>query len=145
MQCRRCGKELGNSMRCTFCGYVNTEGNVREMTRTEKNFFDGVTIEADSTEGQARKDKESYREPHKRNYDYETRRTYINYGGTNIFSRLIGSFIGALLNGNQLAKIAAILIGIAFAALMFFVALPILFVLLAIGIALIVLSKFLRR
>ena len=41
MQCRRCGKELGNSMRCTFCGYENSEGNVRELTRTEKNFFNG--------------------------------------------------------------------------------------------------------
>lgn len=142
MQCRRCGKELGNSMRCTFCGYVNTEGNVREMTRTEKNFFDGVTIDAESTEGQARKDNENtYREP-KKNYD--TRRTYINYGSSNIFSKIVGSFIRALLNGSCLAKIAAILIGVAFAALMFFVALPILFVLLAIGIALIVLAKFLR-
>lgn len=141
MQCRRCGKELGNSMRCTFCGYVNTEGNVREMTRTEKNFFYGVTIDAGSTDEQARE--ENFREP-KKNYDYSTRRTYINFGSTSLLSRVVGSFIRALMDGSTLAKIAAIFIGIAFAALMFFVALPILFVMLAIGIALIVLAKFLR-
>ncbi len=139
MQCRRCGKELGDSMRCKFCGYVNTEGNVREMTRTEKNFFNGVTIDAGSTDGQ---NDETSREQ-RRNYEYTTRRTYINFGGTSLFGRAIGSFARALMNGNRLAQIAAILIGIAFAALMFFVALPILFVLLAIGIALIVLAKFL--
>ena len=141
MQCRRCGKELGNSMRCTFCGYVNTEGNVREMTRTEKNFFDGVTIDADSEDGQARE--ENFRE-HKRNYDYSSRRTYINYGTSSFLSRIAGSFVRALINGNRLAQIAAILIGVAFAALMFFVALPILFVLLAIGLALMVLARILR-
>lgn len=139
MQCRRCGKELGDSMRCKFCGYVNTEGNVREMTRTEKNFFNGVTIDAGSTDGQ---NDETFREQ-RRNYEYTTSRTYINFGGTSLFGRAIGSFARALMDGNRLAQIAAILIGIAFAALMFFVALPILFVLLAIGIALIVLAKFL--
>ena len=140
MQCRRCGKELGNSMRCTFCGYVNTEGNVREMTRTEKTFFDGVTIDAESTDGQARE--EPFRE-HRKTQD-TTRRTYINYGGSNILSRLVGSFIRALITGSRLAQIAAILIGVAFAALMFFIALPILFVLLAIGLALIVFAKISR-
>lgn len=141
MQCRRCGKELGNSMRCTFCGYVNTEGNVREMTRTEKNFFDGVTIDADSTDGQA---SEETSHEHKRNYDYSSRRTYINYGGSSFLSRIAGSFVRALLDGNRLAQIAAILIGVAFAALMFFVALPILFIMLAIGLALMVLARILR-
>ena len=141
MQCRRCGKELGNSMRCTFCGYVNTEGNVREMTRTEKNFFNGVTIDAGSTGERA--NNENFREQG-RNYEYTTRRTYINFGNTSFLGRLVGSFIRGLINGNRLAQIAAILIGVAFAGLMFFVALPILFVMLAIGIALIVLSKFLR-
>ena len=140
MQCRRCGKELGNSMRCTFCGYVNTEGNVREMTRTEKNFFDGVTIDADSTDGQARE--EPFRE-HRKTQD-TTRRTYINYGTSSFLSRIAGSFVHALINGNRLAQIAAILIGVAFAALMFFVALPILFVLLAIALALMVLARILR-
>ena len=140
MICRRCGKELGNSMRCTFCGYVNTEGNVREMTRTEKNFFNGVTIDAGSADGH----KEETFHEQRRNYDYTTRRTYINFGGSSLLSRLVGSFVRGLMDGSTLAKIAAILIGIAFAALMFFIALPILFVLLAIGIALIVLTKISR-
>ena len=137
MQCRRCGKDLGSSMRCAACGYENTEGNVREMTRTEKTFFNGVTIDADSAEGRS---EETYRQ--QRNYD--TRRTYISFGGSNIFTRAIGSFIRALLGGNRLAQVAAVLIGFALAALMFFVALPIIFITLAIGIGLLVLAKLSR-
>ena len=146
MQCRRCGKDLGNSLRCTFCGYENTEGNVREMTRTEKTFFNGVTIDAGSAESTgsagARND-ETFRSQ-RRNYDYSTRGTYVSFGGSNIFTRALGSFVRALLNGSRLAQIAMVLIGIAFGALMFFVALPILFVLLAIGLALLALARFTR-
>lgn len=144
MQCRRCGKELGNSMRCSFCGYENTEGNVREMTRTEKAFFDGVTIDADSTDSTGRRaDEETFRSQ-RRSYDYTTRGTYVNFTGTSLFGRAVGSFVRALLNGNRLAQIAAVLIGLAFAALMFFVALPILFVMLAVGLALLALAKISR-
>lgn len=132
MQCRRCGKELKNSMRCDFCGYENSEGNVREMTRTEKNFFDGVTIDADTGE-------ETFR-----GNNFRTRRTYINFESPNIFARAVGSFIRALLNGNRLAQIAATLIFVALGALMFFVALPIIFVLLALGIAFFALTKILK-
>ncbi len=141
MQCRRCGKDLGDSMKCTFCGYENTEGNVREMTRTEKNFFKGVTIDADSADSQS--SEENFRE-NRRSHEFRTRTTYVNFGGSNIFSRLIGSFVRAILNGNRLAKIAATLIFVAFALLMFVVALPIMFVLLAAGIALLVFAKISR-
>lgn len=140
MQCRRCGKDLGNSMRCVFCGYENTEGNVRELTRTEKNFFDGVTIDADET---GERTEETFRSQ-RRGYNYSTRGTYVNFTEPNLLTRVVGSFIRALMNGNRLAQIAAILIGVAFSALMFFVALPILFVLLAIGITLLVIAKILR-
>lgn len=139
MQCRRCGKDLGNSLRCTFCGYENTEGNVREMTRTEKTFFDGVTIEAGSAD--SRSSEEDY---HNYRRGYEARTTYVNFTGSNIFARAIGSFLRALLNGNRLAQFAATLIFVALGALMFFVALPILFVLLAIGLALLALAKLSR-
>ena len=142
MQCRRCGKELGNSMRCSFCGYENSEGNVREMTRTEKNFFNGVTIDADSTNSNGSYSEENFSQ--RRNYGGDTRRTYISYGGSNIFSRIIGSFLRGLMSGSRLAQIAAILIGVAFTALMFFVAIPVLFVLLAIGISLLALARILK-
>lgn len=143
MQCRRCGKELGNSMRCDFCGYENTEGNVREMTRTEKTFFNGVTIDADSTDSSGRRTNEETFRSQRRSYD-GTRGTYVNFTGTSLFGRAVGSFLRALLNGNRLAQIAAVLIGLAFAALMFFVALPILFVMLAFGLALLALAKISR-
>lgn len=137
MRCRRCGKELGGSMRCTFCGYENSEGNVREMTRTEKNFFNGVTIDAGTD---SRSSEENFRG--RDSYEFKTRTTYINFGGSNFFTRIIGSFARAILGGNRLAQIAATLIFIAFAALMFFIALPIVFVLLAAGVALLALAKF---
>ena len=135
MQCRRCGKELGGSMRCSFCGYENSEGNVREMTRTEQNFFKGVTIDA-GTDSRSSDDRD------RDSYEFKTRTTYINFGGSNIFTRLISSFARAILGGNRLAQIAATLIFIAFAALIFFVALPIMFVFLAAGVALLALAKF---
>lgn len=137
MQCRRCGKDLSGSMRCSFCGYENSEGNVREMTRTEKNFFRGVTIDADSTD--SRSSEEDFRGSNRGSYS--TRRIYVNAGGSNFFTRLVGSFLRALMNGNRLAQIGAALIGVAFGVLMMFVALPILFVVLAIGIAFLVLAK----
>ena len=118
----------------------NNDGNVREMTRTEKKFFNGVTIDADSTDG--RYYEEDFRSQ-RRSYNSNTRKTYV-IDSSNIFTRLIGSFIRGIINGNLLARVAAILIGIAFAALMFFIALPILFVILAIGIALLVFARISR-
>lgn len=115
----------------------NNEGNVREMTRTEKKFFNGVTIDADSTEGNG--SKENFQND-RQNTRYKT---YV-VDNSNIFTRLVGSFIRALINGNRLAQIAALLIGVAFGALMFFVALPILFFLIAVGLALFALAKILR-
>ena len=51
MQCRRCGKELGGSARCSFCGYHNVEdGSVREMSAVERNNYRGITIDAQSHE-----------------------------------------------------------------------------------------------
>lgn len=130
MICRRCGKELRGSMRCSFCGYENSEGNVREMTRTEKNFFDGVTIDANTGEEESRRE------------NFRTRRAYVSSSESSIFSRIIGSFVRALFNGNRLAQIAATLILVAFGALTFFIALPILFVLLALGLAFLAFAKF---
>lgn len=119
----------------------DNDGNVREMTRTEKNFFRGVTIDAGSAESDS--SKENFR-AYDKTYSYQTRRTYVSYGGSSIFTRLIGSFLTALLKGNRLAQIAALLIGLAFGALMFFVAVPILFVVLAIGLALLAFAKISR-
>ena len=112
----------------------NNEGNVREMTRTEKNFYNGVTIDADSFDGRSSE----------KNFHNYRRTTYVNVSNSNIFTGLIGSFVRAVFNGNKLARIGAILIGMAFAALMFFVALPIIFVLLAVGIVFFALSKISR-
>ena len=99
-----------------------------------------MTIDAGETGGRS---EETFRSQ-RRGYDYGTRGTYVNYSGdSNIFVRAIGSFIRALMNGSRLAQIAVILIGVAFAALMFFIALPILFFILAVGIALLALSRIL--
>lgn len=140
MQCRRCGKELGSSLKCTFCGYENTEGNVRNLTRTEKNFFDGETIDIGSIDGQS--SKENFRE-RRYDYDFGTRRTFVHVDGGGFFSRAMSWILREWLGGNKLVKVAVTLVFVAFAALMFFVALPIIFVILAAGIVLFaLLNKF---
>ncbi len=137
MQCQRCGKELGNSTQCNFCGYDNKEGNVREMSSLEKNFYDGVTIDTGNAEEKNSSNSNSYRN---NNYRFSQRKIYIS-NDTGIFSRFLGKLLSGLLNNSLLSKIAVTLIALAFGALMFFVALPVLFVLLATGIALFAFSK----
>ena len=124
MKCRRCGKEINNSTRCSFCGYDNIEeNNVREMSKAEKNFYNGVTIDVSS-------DGKSYSDRREDEYtSYQS--TYMNFGGSNILLSLLSKFIGGLFRGSLLAKIIAVVIFLAFAAFMFFVALPIFFVLVA--------------
>ena len=124
MQCRRCGKELGNFSRCEFCGYDNVEGNVREMTNAEKNSY---TRKTNSNSNYS-----AYK-------NFSRRTIYTSSQG--IFSRLIDKILFGLMNNELVAKIAAILIAVALAALMFFVAIPILFLILATGIALFAFSK----
>lgn len=139
MQCQRCGKELGNSTQCNFCGYDNREGNVREMSSIEKNFYDGVTIDTgESSEEKNSSNSNSYNRNN--NYRFSQRKIYIS-NDTGIFSRLLGKLLGGLLNNSLLSKIAVALIALALAALTFFIALPVLFVLLATGIALFAFSK----
>lgn len=130
MQCRRCGKDMGNSSRCSFCGFDNLEdGNVREMSPVEKNFYPGVTIDAgEETDSHGKK-------------NFHSGGIFIHVGGRGFFSRLLEKFIGGLLGGNILAKIIAALIFVAFAALMFFVALPVMFFMIALGIALFLYAK----
>ena len=134
MQCRRCGKDLGNSSRCSFCGFENSqEGNVREMTRTEKNFYNGVTIDVGETNSDSRKNYSS---------GTRTRTTFINLNGTGFFSRLFEKFLRGLMNNSLIAKIIAGLIVVALAGIFFFVALPIMFFMLALGIALFMYARF---
>ncbi len=138
MQCQRCGKELGDFKHCNFCGYDNQEGNVREMTSIEKNFYNGVTIDTGDNEEQNSGGSNSY--SNKNNYRFSRRTIYISEE-SGFFSRIVEKLFKGLLNNSRLAKIAVTLIVVALSLLMFFVALPILFVLLAIGIALFVFSK----
>ncbi|MCR5834044.1 MAG: hypothetical protein K6G55_05270 [Selenomonadaceae bacterium] len=136
MQCRRCGKELTGSMRCNFCGYENTEGNVREMTPTEKTFFNGVTIDAGSDNSRS-----SYDNSRDQKRTYRANGFSINFGGSNFLTRAITSFVRAVIGGNRIAQAAAALIFVAFAALTFFIALPILFFILAVGLAVLAFAK----
>ena len=137
MQCRRCGKDLGSSLKCSFCGYENTVGNVRELTRTEKNFFDGETIDVGDSDGR--------RDENFRGQSYQTRRTFVYFdnNGGGFFSRAASWILREFLGGNKLVRVAVTLILIALTALTLFVALPIIFVILAAGIVLFaLLNKF---
>lgn len=143
MKCQRCGKELGNFSRCEFCGYNNVEGNVREMTNAEKISYDGVTIDTGETAEQNSTNSYTHRTNNKSNYsaykNFSRRTIYTSSQG--IFSRLIDKILFGLMNNDLVVKIAVTLIGVALAALMFFVAIPILFLILATGIALLAFSK----
>ncbi len=141
MHCQRCGKELEkNSSRCNFCGFENVsdDGNVREMSRAEKNFYNGVTIDANSESNSG-----SQRNFNFGGETFSSRTTFINFsGGGGFFSRLFEKFVRALANNNLLAKIIAGLIVISLAGIFFLVAVPAMFFMLAFGIALFVFARF---
>lgn len=130
MKCRRCGKELGNSMRCNFCGFDNIEDDkVREMSSAEKNFYNGgVTIDVDS-DGKNYKDHHSDSE-----HTSYGQSTFVNFGGSNIFSDLFFKFINGIFSGNIFARIIAGVIFLLVLAFVFFVALPLFFAVLAVGV-----------
>lgn len=138
MKCRRCGKEINNSTRCSFCGYDNVEeSNVREMSSAEKNFYNGVTIDVSS-------DGKSYND--RREDDYTSyQSTYVNFGGSNILFNLLSKLIGGLFKGSLLAKIIAVIVFLAFAAFMFFVALPIFFALVAGAVVVLVVVPYIKN
>lgn len=138
MQCQRCGKELGSSSRCSFCGFenVSAEGNVREMSRNERNFFNGVTIDAGGENSNSQKNYHG-------GQNFSSRTTFINFsGGGGFFSRLFEKFLRGLMKGNLLAKVIAGLIVVALAGIFFFVALPAMFFMLALGAALFLFARF---
>lgn len=138
MNCRRCGKKLSSSLKCSFCGYENVEGNVREMTRMEKNFYDGVTIEEDGNE-----EKSNEQKTEGKNFKYQ--RTYINLGSSEIGYGLFEKFLHALIGNSTLAKILAFVIFFAVAAILFFIAVPLLAVLLGVAVGCYVYAKFIRK
>ena len=143
MKCTRCGKELGNSLRCTFCGYENFEdSNVREMSNAEKNFYNGLTIDVNSNgDGGERKTNSEY--------TTYTQGTFI-FGNGNILFTVLEKFLNAFSSGNILARLIAGILTLALAAFIFFVALPIFFVIIAaavIGLVIVprIKNKFRRR
>lgn len=134
MQCRRCGKEIGNSAQCKFCGYENENGNVREMSSAEKNFYDGLTIDTGESE--------DYNSGQRANSNFKySHRVFYTSANPGVLSRLLAKLFTGLVNNSLLAKIIVALIAVAFLALMFFVALPMLFLVLAVGFALFVVSR----
>ncbi len=138
MKCRRCGKEINNSTRCSFCGYDNVEENaVREMSSAEKNFYNGVTIDI-SSDGKSYNDR---REDEYTGY----RSTYVNFGGTSMLFNILSKLIGGLFRGSFWAKIIAVAVFLAFAAFMFFVALPIFFVLVAGAVIILVVVPYIKN
>lgn len=135
MKCSRCGKDLTGSSKCHFCGYENVDGNVREMTRSEKMMFKGVTIDADN-EGQ-----NNYQD----NRDFKYSRTYINIGNSSNSYGFIEKLLRALLEGSILAKLIVAVIFLAIAAVLFFIAVPLVIILLAVAVAFFLYAKILKR
>lgn len=138
MKCQRCGKEVRNSTRCSFCGYDNLEQNgVREMSKAEKNFYNGLTIDVSP-------DGKSYNDRREEEYtSYQS--SFVNFGGFNILSNLLIKFINGLFRGSLIAKILAVIIFLAFAAFMFFVALPIFLGVLAVAVVIFIVVPFIKN
>ena len=144
MQCKRCGKELGNFTKCNFCGFENfsESGNVREMSRTEKNFYNGITIDAGGTEENNSGSRKNFRYGEQ---NFSPRMTFINFSGGGFFSRLFEKFVRGLMNDSLLTKIIAGLITIALVGIFFFFALPIMFFMFALGAGLFLYAKFTKK
>ena len=102
------------------------------MTRTEKNFFDGETIDVGSEDGREQNSR-------KRNSEFNSRRTFVHVESGGFFSRATSWLLREFLGGNKLVRVAVTLILVAVAALTIFVALPIIFVILAAGIVILAL------
>lgn len=99
------------------------------MSKAEKNFYNGgVTIDVDS-DGKNYKDRHSDSE-----HNSYGQSTFVNFGGTNIFSNLLIKFINGIFSGNILSRIIAGVIFLLLLAFVFFVALPLFFAVLAVGI-----------
>ena len=110
------------------------------MTRTEKNFFGGETIDIGDLNGQRHEQRE---EKFRGQNFYGTWRTFIHVGngGGGIFSRAVNWLLREVLGGNRLVQVALTLVFVALAVMFFFVALPIIFVILAAGIVLFALAN----
>lgn len=107
------------------------------MSSAEKNFYNGVTIDV-SSDGKSYNDR---REDEYTGY----RSTFVNFGGTSILFNLLSKLIGGIFRGNLLAKIIAVVIFLAFAAFMFFVALPIFFVLVAGAVIVLIVVPYIKN
>ena len=105
MHCQRCGKELGNSAHCKFCGYYNArEGSVREMSANERLNFNGITIDSGGE--------------HHQRFDSSARESFIHVNQSNIWAQLFGTHI--------VTRILVALVLLMLLAFAVFVALPLL-------------------
>jgi ribosomal protein L40E len=91
MQCAKCGREIGPQ--ATECPYCASKGEVRVLSREERENFDGVTLGDESSAG----GDYTYESQGARNRVY-VRQVNFGSGGTSIWTKLaIVAVIGLLL------------------------------------------------
>ncbi len=124
MQCSKCGHELDQEGRCSFCGAAEDE-KVHVMSPEEKTRYNGITIE-ETPEQSGQQYRQSKQE-----------RT-----GPGIFIKHID--LGSLTGGNWAMKLAVLLLVAAVVAFLVFIALPVALIGIAIGAVVWLILSFLR-
>jgi len=129
MQCKKCGRNLNEMGRCSFCD-AETSDEVRVMSRDEKNLYTGITIDesADKTPEMS-SNHEGY---------YHGKEKPFSMGDARHFKfRLSG--------GNWISTLAVMLLVAAVIGFIIFVALPVALIGVAIGAVVWIILSFLRH
>lgn len=130
MQCSKCGHELNQDGRCSYCGAAEDE-KVHVMSAEEKIRYNGVTIEETPEQEQSGQQ-----------YRHQSRQGYHEHGGPGVFMKHID--LGSLTGGNWAMKLAVLLLVAAVVAFLVFIALPVALIGIAIGAVVWLILSFLR-
>ena len=125
MKCRQCGNEMGDSLRCSSCGFEAQIPEVREMSRAEQDDYDGVTVDEQGNAEQGH-----YGNTDGRTYRAGNSRIYVR--GIQLGHR--GSWMEQLLAHRWMSRILVGLVIAAVVAILVFVALPVILMIAAVGI-----------
>ena len=124
MECPNCGRDIGETSRCAFCGFDAGEGSVREMSPMERAGYRGITIDAGGEPG---------RDAGGTFFEDDARRSRVFVEGIQL--RHTGTWLDALLENRWLLRLLLGAVIVAVAGLLVFVALPIMLVVVAVGMA----------
>ena len=134
MLCQNCGKEIGDSDECAYCGFGTASANVREMSEAETFGYDGTTIDQNGG---------GTHEPGISRDEYRQRKDpRIFFEGIQLGHS--GNWLDKILQSYWLSRLFAGLVVAAIVTLLVFVALPIVLAITAIGMIVWLVIRFLH-